>query len=80
MQIEQNRRSAAFARGLMRTVSSPVIEAALEEAATTAYSAENRSSGLSYRTVSPRTLRFSCSPLLSPPFCHRIITSKHNRH
>lgn len=27
MQIEQNRRSAAFARGLMRTVSSPVIEA-----------------------------------------------------
>lgn len=28
MQIEQNRRSAAFARGLMRTVSSPVIETA----------------------------------------------------
>nr|KAF7390570.1 hypothetical protein H0235_017732 [Vespula pensylvanica] len=27
MQIEQNRRSAVFARGLMRTVSSPVIEA-----------------------------------------------------
>lgn len=42
MQIEQNRRSAAFARGLMRTVSSPVIETATSAQAETTYNRKSQ--------------------------------------
>lgn len=53
MHIEQNRRSATFARGLMRTVSRPVVEATTSAEAGTAYGGKSqRCDAVSRRVLS----------------------------
>ena len=55
MQIEQNRRSAAFARGLMRRVSSPVMETATSAQTQTAYNRKSLSTQWIIIDVSVKT-------------------------